>query len=91
MGFRDVFGRRDRQSALISSPSRGGDTRTFALVPALFWTFAALAPASLGFGAAGAAYFVFHDTGARAFVARAEEAQARRRTALPRSACGSTL
>ena len=77
MDFRERLWRpRPSAAPYFLSLSRGGGTHAVALAPALFWAFAALIPASLAIGVAGATYFVFHDAGARAFMAHAAEAQA---------------
>jgi murein DD-endopeptidase MepM/ murein hydrolase activator NlpD len=81
MSFRDRLAQPDLPAHLPANPyclslSCGDMTRAVALAPALFWTLVALLPVSLGLGTAGAAYFLFHDAGARAFVTRAAEQRA---------------
>ena len=60
----------------LLSVSRAGKTCVIALPPALLWCLAALVPASLAVGVAGAAYFAFHDAVARALIEHAAAAQA---------------
>ena len=55
------------------SISRGDSIRTAMVRPALLWGLLALAPLSLGVGAAGAGYFALHDTLLRAALTRAAD------------------
>ena len=77
-------------SRYFVSISRGDSIRTLMLRPAAVWALVALAPLSLAWGAAAAAFLAFHDDLIGAIVVRQRRCNRPTRTVWPRLALSST-